>query len=61
MAEYLVAELAPIPRQVLELVHFIGTITPGPDPPAAAALQPEALQVTCLDIHYAELRPRLYY
>ena len=43
MAEYLVAELAPIPCQVLELVHFIGTITPGPAPPAAA------LQVTCLD------------
>ena len=31
MAEYLGAELAPIPRLVLlELVHFIGTITPGP-------------------------------
>ena len=31
MAEYLGGELAPIPRLVLlELVHFIGTITPGP-------------------------------
>ena len=43
MAEYFDAELAAIPRVVLELVHFIGTITPGPAPPAAAALQPAAV------------------
>ena len=49
MAEYLGAELAPIPRQVLELVHFIGTITPGPACSCTAALQHCNLQVTCLD------------
>ena len=50
MAEYLGGELAPIPRLVLELVHFIGTITPGPAPPAAALqhCSTAALQVTNL-------------